>query len=132
MANLIYQFPTPIPMTNGNYPQFKFAVFGDNLATVTAAGYLNTSSIESGMALSNADVIMCLYGFNQQTRTGTFGILTVSISSSTGQVSLAEWTGTSGIVLPTIANHIATYTNTAGGLSEDPTTAISGGIFKLD
>lgn len=129
MAN-IYQFPTPIPVTNGNFPQFKFAVFGDNLAAVTTAGYLNSASIEAGLPLSNADVIMCLYSFNQQTRTGTFGIFTVSVATSTGQITLSEWTGTSGVILPTIANHIATYTNTTGTLSEDPATAISGGNIQ--
>lgn len=126
----IYQYPTPIPMTNGNYPQFKFAVFGDNLAAVTTAGYLNSYSIEAGLPLSNADVIMSLYSFNQQTNTGSFGIFTVNITTSTGQITLAEWTGTNGVVLPTIANHIATYTNTTGTLSEDPTTAISGGNIQ--
>jgi len=128
--SLIYQFPTPIPMTNGNYPQFKFAVFGDNLAAITTAGYLNSQSIEAGIPLSNADVIMALYSFSQSTTTGTFGIFTVSIATSTGQVTLAEWTGTSGVTLPTIANHIATYTNTTGHLSEDPATAISGGNIQ--
>lgn len=126
----IYQFPTPIPVTNGNYPQFKFAVFGDNLATITAAGYLNTWSNQSASPLSNADIIMTLYSFNQQTTTGTFGIFTVNIATSTGQITLSEWTGTSGVVLPTIANHIATYTNTTGTLSEDPATAISGGNIQ--
>jgi hypothetical protein len=126
----IYQFPTPIPMTNGNYPQFKFAVFGDNLATITTSGYLNSYSIEAGMPLSNADVIMCLFSFNQQTNTGSFGIFTVNIATSTGQITLSEWTGTSGVILPTIANHIATYTNTTGTLSEDPATAISGGNIQ--
>lgn len=126
----IYQFPAPIPMTNGNYPQFKFAVFGDNLATITTAGYLNFSSIEAGVPLSNADVVMALYSFNQQTNSGSFGIFTVNIATSTGQITLIEWTGTSGVILPTIANHIATYTNTTGTLSEDPATAITGGNLQ--
>ncbi len=34
------------------------------------------------------------------------------------------------VTLPTIANHIATYTNTTGTLSEDPATAISGGNIQ--
>jgi hypothetical protein len=126
----IYQYPMPIPVTNGNYPQFKFAVFGDNLATITAAGYLNSSSIQAGIPLSNADVIMALYSFNQQTVAGTFGIFTVNIATSTGQITLSEWTGTSGVLLPTIANHLATYTNTTGTLGEDAATAINGGNIQ--
>lgn len=127
---LIYQYPAPIPMTNGNYPQFKFAVFGDNLATITAAGYLNNANAESASPLSNADVIQALYSFNQVTNTGTFGIFTVNIATSTGQITLNEWTGTSGVVLPTIANHIATYTNTTGTIGEDAATAINGGNIQ--
>lgn len=126
----VLQFPTPIPMTNGNYPQFKFAVFSDNLATVTAAGYLNTSSIESGMPLSNGDIIMALYSYSISTTSGTFGIFTVNIAPSTGQVTISEWTGTAGVILPTIVNHIATYTDTTGTISEDPATAINGGNLQ--
>jgi hypothetical protein len=129
MTNII-QFPVPIPVTNGNLPQFKFAIFGDNLATITTAGYLNSASIQAGIPLSNADVIQCLYSYNLQTGSGTYGVFTVSISASNGKITLTEWTGTSGVTLPTIANHIATYTNTTGNLSEDPTTAISGGNIQ--
>lgn len=99
----IYQFPTPIPVTNGNYPQFKFAVFGDNLATVTTAGYLNASSIEAGIPLSNADVIMALYSFNQQTNSGSFAIFTVNIAASNGQITLTQWSDAGGNVMQTNA-----------------------------
>lgn len=113
----IYQFPTPIPVTNGNYPQFKFAVFGDNLSTVTTAGYLNASSIEAGIPLSNADIIMALYSFNPNTTTGSFGIFTVSIATSTGQITLTAWGNPGDVVLPTTANYLAHFTNTSGTLS---------------
>ena len=116
MTNII-QFPIPIPMTNGNLPQFKFAVFGDDLATITTAGYLNSAAMQSGLPLSNADVIQCLYSYNLQTGSGTYGVFTVSIAASNGQITLSEWTGTSGVVLPTVANYIAHFTNTTGTLS---------------
>lgn len=113
----IYQFPTPIPVTNGNYPQFKFAVFGDNLTTVTTAGYLNASAIESGIPLSNADIIMALYSFSPNTTSGTFGIFTVSITASTGLVTLTSWGNPGDAVLPTTANYLAHFTNTTGTIS---------------
>lgn len=116
MTNII-QFPQPIPVTNGNYPQFKFAVFGDNLSTVTTANYLTSASIQAGIPLSNADVIMALYSFNTQTVTGTFGIFTVSISASNGQITLTEWANPGDAVLPTTANYIAHFTNTTGTIS---------------
>lgn len=124
----IYQLPTQQPATVGIFPNIKSAVFGDNLATITTAGYLNSVNLESN-PISPTDILQVLYSFNNVSNTGTFGMFTVTISSS-GVITLVEWTGTSGIVLPTIANHIATYTNTAGTLSEDPATAISGGNIQ--
>jgi hypothetical protein len=113
----IIQFPTPIPVTNGNLPQFKFAIFGDNLAAVTTAGYLNSASIQAGIPLSNADVIQALYSFNIQTQSGTFGIFTVNIAASTGQITLTQWANSGDAVLPTTANYLAHFTNTTGTIS---------------
>jgi len=128
----IIQFPVPIPVTNGNLPQFKFAIFGDNLATVTTAGYLNQANIAGGTPLSNADVIMALYSFNQQTQSGTFVILTVAINSATGAITLTEWNSASGgsITLPTIANYISHFTNTAGNMSSAAANIINAGNIQ--
>jgi len=113
----IYQFPVPIPMTNGEFPQLKFALFGDNYATVITPGYLNQSTIQAGIPLSNADVIQAFYSFNLQTRTGTFGIFTVNIAASTGLITLSPWANPGDAVLPTTANYIAHFTNTTGTIS---------------
>ena len=128
----ILQFPTPIPVTNGNYPQFKFAIFTDNLATVTTAGYLNQSSISSGVPISNADVIMALIDFNQQTLSGSFDIFTVSVAAGTGLITLTEWTNASGgsVTLPTIANYINHFTNTTGNMSSAPANIINAGNIQ--
>jgi hypothetical protein len=123
----ILQFPTPVPMTNGNYPQIKFAVFTDSLSTVTTAGYLNSSSIEAGMPLSNGDVIMALYAFSQQTFSGTFGIFTVNIATSTGQITLTSWSNPGDAVLPTTANYLAHFTNATGTISSAPANVINPG-----
>lgn len=113
----VLQFPTPIPMTNGDYPNLKFAVFSDNLTTVTTAGYLNQASYTGAIPLSNADVIMGLYSFSQQTQSGTFGIFTVNIATSTGQITLTSWSNPGDAVLPTTANYLAHFTNTTGTIS---------------
>ena len=126
----ILQFPTPIPVTNGNFPQFKFAVFSDNLATITTAGYLNASSIEAGIPLSNADVIMALYSFNQQTQTGTFGIFTVNIAASNGQITLTTWGNPGDVILPTVANYLAHFTNTTGTISSAAANVINPGNIQ--
>jgi len=111
------QFPTPIPMTNGNYPNLKFAVFTDNLSTITTAGYLNSGNINSATPLSNADIVMALYSYNTSTTTGTFGIFTVSIASSNGAITLTSWSNPGDAVLPTTANYLAHFTNTTGTIS---------------
>jgi hypothetical protein len=113
----ILQSPVPIPVTNGNFPQFKFAVFSDNLTAVTTAGYLTNSNIASGFPLSNADVVMALYSYNQQTQSGTFGIFTVNIAPATGQITLTTWGNPGDAILPTTANYLAHFVNTTGTIS---------------
>lgn len=90
---LIYQYPTPVPMTVGDFPQLKFALFGDSLATVTTAGYLNSTNLAAAAPIGNQDIIFALYNYNQQTTVGTFAILTASVSGATGQITLAQWGG---------------------------------------
>lgn len=124
----IYQLPMQVPGMVGVFPNQKFAVFGDNLATITTAGYLNQVNLESN-PIAPSDILQVLYSFNQQTQSGTYATFTVSISNS-GVITLAEWSTPGAIVLPTIANHIATFTNTTGTISEDPATAISGGNIQ--
>lgn len=93
------------------------------LTQVTTAGWYNNSPI-SGESISPVDLVAICYAYgsaNQAT-----GIFNVSISNGILTFSLDS----SNVVLPTIANHIATYANTSGKLSEDPATAISGGNIQ--
>jgi len=124
----LLQLPTQLGGTPGVFPNFKYMTTTDNLATITTAGYLNNIDLQS-FPIGVQDVIQCLYSVNPQTGAGTYGAFTVSISG-TGVITLVQWSGDSGVVLPTIANHIATYTNTTGTISEDPTIAISGGSIQ--
>ena len=45
-------------------------------------------------------------------------------------LSWVDASSSANIALPTIANHIATYTNTSGALGEDAATAINGGNIQ--
>lgn len=96
------------------------------LAQVTTAGWWNNNPINGETALNPQDLIAICYAYG--TSSQATAIFAVSIGAN-GVVTLSLDAG-SGIVLPTIANHIATYTNTSGGLSEDPATAISGGNIQ--
>jgi hypothetical protein len=128
MTTGILQVPTQLSGTPGIYPNFKYMVSADNLSTVTTAGYLNNVNLE-GTPITTNDVIQALYGYNPVTQVGTFETFSVSISS-TGVITLTPASGSGGIILPTIANHIATYTNTTGQLSEDAAIAINGGNIQ--
>ncbi len=123
----IYQLPTPLAGSVGVLPVQKYMVVGDDLSTVTTAGYLNSVNLE-GYPVASTDVMNVLYSFNPVTQTGTFEQFSVSISN--GVITLAPLSTAGQVTLPTIASHIATYTNTTGHLSEDPATAISGGNIQ--
>jgi hypothetical protein len=108
----------------GFSPEIVRIVTTSTLSQVTTAGWYNNSPI-AGESLSNVDVVLICYSYASSSQATS--LFSVAISA-TGVVtlSLAE----SDVVLPTIANHIATYTNTIGTLSEDPATAISGGNIQ--
>ena len=124
----IVQYPATLSGEVGVLGATKFMVSTDNLATVTAAGYLNNIDL-AVYPISRSDVISCLYAFDQQTGSGTLGIFTVTISG-TGVITLVTWANPGDVVTPTIANHIATFTNTIGTIGEDAATAINGGNIQ--
>jgi hypothetical protein len=123
----IYQLPMQVPGMVGVFPSQKFMVVGDNEAAVTTAGYLNQVSLESN-PVSSTDIIQTLFSYNPQTGVGTYATFTVAISN--GVITLSLSSGAGEVVLPTIANHIAVFTNTAGNLGEDAATAINGGNIQ--
>lgn len=91
-----------------------------NFATITASGYLNKVAAASSVQPRSTDIVFAAYN-------GGVGVFTLSISGS-GVISLVASEST--VITPTIANHIATYTNTSGTLSEDAATAINGGNLQ--
>ncbi len=123
----ILQLPMQVPGMVGVLPNQKFMLTTDSYATITTAGYLNQVSLEAN-PVSSTDIIQVMYAFNQQTGVGLYGIFTVGISG--GTITLTSWSNPGEVILPTIANHIATYTNTTGTLSEDAATAINGGNIQ--
>ena len=122
----ILQAPTQLAGTPGIKPNFKYMTTTDNYATITAAGYLNQPSLEV-TPVSQGDVIQCLYGVAIPQGTSTYGVFTVSIASGTGTITLVPWGGDGGVQLPTVPNHVATFTNTTGTIGSDVGTVINGG-----
>jgi len=108
----------------GFSPEIVRIVTTSTLAQVTTAGWFNNSPI-FGESLSPVDQCLICYAFASSSQaTDTFNVAI----SATGVVTLSL--SESSVVLPTIANHIAVFTNTSGGLGEDAATAINGGNIQ--
>jgi hypothetical protein len=112
----IYQLPIQQPAMVGVFPNQKFAVFGDNLAAITAAGYLNSVNLESN-PISATDVLQVLYSYNNVTKSGSFGIFTVSISNS-GVITLVEWSNPGDVLLPVVSGDFAVFNGTTGQIKD--------------
>jgi hypothetical protein len=108
----------------GFSPELVRIVTTATLAQVQTPGWYNNSPIQ-GESLSPVDQCQICYAYASSSQmTAIFNV----VISATGVVTLSV--AETSVVLPTIANHIATYTNTTGTLSEDPATALSGGNIQ--
>lgn len=91
-----------------------------NLATVQGAGWLNPS-VSEGYVLSVKNKYLISYNAG-----ANVDFFNLAVSAGVYTLSVAN----TDVLLPTIANHIAVFSNTSGTLTEDPATAISGGNIQ--
>lgn len=124
----IYQLPIQQPAMVGVFPNQKFAVFGDNLATITTAGYLNQVNLESN-PLASTDILQVLYSFNPQSQAGTYGVFTVTISNS-GVITLVAAVSPGDVLLPVVANRIAQFNGTTGQIYDGTAPAVHAGNIQ--
>jgi hypothetical protein len=116
----IYQLPTPIPGTVGVFPSQKFCLFGDDLSTVTTAGYLNQAELES-FPINETDILFAFYNYDLVSQSGEYAVFTVSISGA-GVITLAQaGVAGSGTVNPSTANYMSYYAATGDAVSGLPT-----------
>jgi len=109
-------------------PSVVYILTSDTYAQVTATGYLNQEK-QNGFTFNNQQ--MALVYTTDDGPVWLKVVITYSGSSVLNTVvSLVETSSPGDVLIPTIANHIATFTNTTGTISEDPTTAISGGNIQ--
>lgn len=111
----------------------------DNLATITAAGYLNRNGnvLLPSVALAPSDVIECLYSYNEVTHNGTYTLLRVSISNGviTLSVSAGDDALTNGHIFVGNASNIATDVAMSGDISitnAGVTAIVAGAIVNAD
>lgn len=112
----------------GVFPAIIYILTNDTIAEVTATGYLNGLVQKFNIPLSDSDMALVTTKTSPSAASTQVGWFEVSKSGENW--SLASPAAPGSVVLPTIANHIATYTNTTGTLSEDATTAINGGNIQ--
>ncbi len=123
---IVYIYTDTAGQVNVNPRRVKI-ITTDNLSTITTAGYLN-SEVLSTYTIYPTDVFDIIYSYVQATNTGTYGFFLPTFVN--GIVTLSQSGAAGGVVLPTKVNHIATYSNTAGLLTEDAATAINGGNIQ--
>ena len=128
----IYQLPIQQPGMVGVFPNQKFAVFGDNLATITTAGYLNAVSLESN-PVAATDILQVLYNYNNVTKVGTYGVFAVSISNS-GVITLVATVSPGDVLLPVVSGDFAVFNGTTGQIKDSgylPSNAAKTNVVML-
>lgn len=117
-----FKLPAIITGFPNNYPEIRPMVVADSLATITTAGYLN-NAVLGGQSVSPFSLLPILYNYTEGQSSYTMGWFQVSITS--GIITLFEQSSSHGatVTLPTLANSIAVFTNTAGNLGDAGTTA---------
>ena len=104
------------PGQSGVYPRIIRIETNDSVATVTASGYL-TDAVKKGLiVLDERDMVLMV---TKESASAANECGWYEISYSSGAWSLVPPASPGDVVLPTVANRIAHFTNTTGTLSGD-------------
>lgn len=110
----------------GTEPSLAYINTTSTEAQVLTTGFLN-GVVQNGTQFS----MPCLAIVSTQASSTAAQVVgTYQVVHSGGNWSLESTSSPGSVITPTIANHIATFTDTNGTISEDPTTAISGGNIQ--
>lgn len=110
----------------GVLPSYASILTNDTEATVLTAGYLN-QAVQNGASFAMPCIAKIA---TKASSTDPYEVGWYQISHSGSDWSVVPAGNPGDVVLPTIANHIAVYTNTTGELSDDAATAINGGNIQ--
>jgi len=111
----IVQITTDVPAQIGVAPRRVKILSSDNLATVTAAGYLNTASLE-GYTIYATDIIDMWYSYVSQNNPGTYAVFTPAISN--GVITLSENVNPGNVLLPVVSGDFAVFNGTSGQIKD--------------
>lgn len=96
-------------------------ISSDDLAAVTAAGYLNSGNL-MGEAIYPTDIIDMWYDYVSNSDVGTYAVFTPDISASL--ITLNEWENPGDVLLPVVSGNIPKFNGTSGQI-EDAAIAAS-------
>lgn len=114
----IISYNTQTPGYQGVAPRIVQMVSTDNLATITAAGYMNKQGqVLEGIGLLPTDELHVLYSYIASTNSGTLVILTPTIASN-GTITLVEYVSAGDVLLPVVAGDFATFNGTTGQIKD--------------
>lgn len=99
----------------GVVPRNVNIVTKDNLATVTAAGYLNPA-VKEGFTIYNTDVIQMWYGYVSANNPGTYSVFTASISN--GVITLVQSVSGGNVLLPVVSGDFASFNGVTGQIKD--------------
>lgn len=123
----ILKWTTNVTGLVGVLPRLIYLQTNDTLAEVQATGYLN-DAVELGLSVSENDAVLVTTK-TSPTATPT-AVSLMRIVKSGANTSLTSLAGAGSMSLPTIANRIAVFTDTTGGLGDDAATAINAGNIQ--
>jgi len=112
----------------GVLPSLAYIETSDPLATILTAGYLN-HEIQNGISFQ-MPCIAAVSTKETPTSAARIGWFAISHSGANWSLVSASSPAAGVVTLPTILNHIATYSDTSGTLAEDAATAINGGNIQ--
>lgn len=97
-------------------PRRVTMVSTDDIATVTAAGYIN-AVVKSGKQVYPTDVVEALYDFDPATNVGTFAIFTLLYDMTSGW-TLDLWENPGDVLLPVTDGNISIFNGTTGQIKD--------------
>jgi len=112
----------------GVLPSLAYIQTTDPLDTALTTGYL-TKAVENGASFSTP-CLAAVSTMETSTSTPKIGWFSVVNSGSVWSLVNASSPVAGVVALPTIANHIAIFSDTDGALGEDAATAINGGNIQ--
>lgn len=92
----------------------------DNLATVTAAGYLNNAALQ-GYTVLSTDMIDIWYSYVNPNNPGIFGQMVPSIVD--GVITLVLWSNPGDVLLPVVSGDFALFNGTSGQIKDSGLSA---------